>query len=113
MASITKSGFTFDNWYLYDSVNELTTTNPIDTSATVTGDITYKARWAGQDDVAVINSASGPVYYPSLAHAIDAAPTYTETKIRIIKDITNISCTTENTSCDKQNRASITVFPTT
>ena len=100
-----KSGSTFDNWYLYDSANETLATTPIDTTATVTGDITYKARWAGQDDVAVINTASGPVYYPSLAHALNGAPADTETEIRIIKDIPNSTCSKNVTpaSCDSAN----------
>ena len=99
----TKPGSTFDYWYLYDSANEVLTTTLLDTTATVTGNLIYKAKWAGQDDVAVINNANGLVYYPSLAHAIDAAPANTETEIRIIKDISNITCTTATTSCDKQN----------
>lgn len=100
-----KTDYVFDNWYLYDDVNETLTSTLLDTTSTVTSDMTYKARWAGQNDVAVINFANGPVYYPSIAHALNGAPANTATEIRIIKDIPNSTCSKTDTpaTCDSAN----------
>ncbi|MBR7042172.1 MAG: InlB B-repeat-containing protein, partial [Bacilli bacterium] len=38
----TKSDVVFDNWYIYDEVNETLTNTRLDTSATVTSDMIYK-----------------------------------------------------------------------
>ena len=101
----TKTGYLFDSWYIYDEINETLTSTRINTAATVSSDITYKAKWTDEDNVAVINTANGPVYYPSLAHAFSGAPANTETEIRIIKDIPNSTCSKNVTpaSCDSAN----------
>ncbi|MBR3660772.1 MAG: InlB B-repeat-containing protein [Bacilli bacterium] len=78
----TKSGYTFDDWYLYDEVNDLVTTTRLSTSASITSDQVYKPRWAGANDVAAI----GTTYYTTPANAIAAVTDSTPTEIRILKD---------------------------
>ena len=78
----TKSGYTFDDWYLYDG-NDVTTTR-LDTSAAVTDDLVYKPRWAGANDVAAI----GTTYYSTYKSAVDAVDTDdVQVEIRLLKDI--------------------------
>lgn len=78
----TKSGYTFDDWYLYDGNS--VTNNRLDTSAIVSNDLIYKPRWAGEDDVAAI----GTTYYTTYKAAIDDVPTTNvETEVRLLKDV--------------------------
>ncbi len=76
----TKSGYTFDDWYIYDG--SAVTTTRLDTSAVVTSDLIYKPRWAGANDVAAI----GTTYYTTVQLAIDAVTNSTPTEIRLLKD---------------------------
>ena len=55
-------------------------------------------------------AAIGTNYYQTISLAIEAAPTGVETEIRIINDISNITCTTGGThtaSCDTTGRTTI------
>ena len=81
----TKSGYVFDNWYLYDG-NDVTTT-PLDKNAAVTSEITYKPRWASSDKVAAI----GTEYFTTLSAAFNSSsiPSGVATEVRILQDISN------------------------
>ena len=81
----TKSGYVFDNWYLYDG-NDVTTT-PLDKNAAVTSEITYKPRWASSDKVAAI----GTEYFTTLSAAFNSnsIPSGVATEVRILQDISN------------------------
>ena len=78
----TKSGYTFDDWYLYDETNDVVTTTRLNTSEVVTSNLVYKPRWAGANDVAAI----GTTYYTTPAAAIAAVTDSTPTEIRLLKD---------------------------
>ena len=84
----TKTDYVFDRWYLYDEANETLTSTPLDTSAIVTSNITYKAKWVSNTYYAAIGSDK---YYTSLKNAISAVTTSDETEIRIIQDIPSTS----------------------
>ena len=78
----TKSGYTFDDWYVYDEANDVVTTTRLNTSEVVTSTLVYKPRWAGANDVAAI----GTTYYTTPAAAIAAVTDSTPTEIRLLKD---------------------------
>ena len=101
----TKLGATFDDWYIYDG-NNITSTR-LDTSASVTSDVVYKPRWAGANDVAAV----GTNYYETIAIAIETAPPGIETEIRIIKDISNITCTNGDNNYDSCSIDGRTTIP--
>ena len=86
----TKVNYVFDRWYLYDEANETLTTTPLDTTAILTSDITYKAKWASTSDYVAI----GTTYYSSIKEALaylNNNSINTETEIRILQDISNTS----------------------
>ena len=77
----TKSGYIFDDWYIFDGTD--VTTTRLDTSVAVTSDLIYKPRWAGANDVA----ANGTTYYTTYKAALDAVPlTGVQTEIRLLQD---------------------------
>ena len=95
-ANPTKSGYTFDYWYLYDEVNKSLTTTILDPSDAVTSDAVYKARWAGANDVAAI----GTNYFTTIQLAIDSVATSGTAEIRILKDVSPSGRTTVSNSKD-------------
>ena len=50
----TKTDYVFDRWYLYDEANSTLTSTPLDTSAIVTSDTIYKAKWVSNTYVAAV-----------------------------------------------------------
>ena len=104
-ADPTKTNYMFDGWYLYDLTNDTLTSTPLNVDEIITSDKTYKASWPGTD----MHAAIGISYYPTLAEAISAAPISTETTIRIIQDIINITCnkTDAPTGCDPQTNSGV------
>ena len=95
-ANPTKSGYTFDYWYLYDEVNESLTTTMLNPSDAVTSDAVYKASWAGANDVAAI----GTSYFETIQLAIDSVATSGTAEIRILKDVSPSGRTTVSNSKD-------------
>ena len=86
----TKSGYVFDDWYLYDEGNATLTDTRLDTTATVSSDIIYKAKWVSTTYYAVTYTANGPVYSTTLQNAFNAAPTTgVATEVKLLQDITN------------------------
>ena len=98
----TKPDYTFDDWYLMDGNDFASPYEPLDTTKAITHDVTYKASWAGANDVAAI----GRVYYESLALAFEEAPDNVETEVRVLQDISNITCIANDTpdGCEKDGR---------
>ena len=92
-ADPTKTGYVFDRWYLYDEANETLTTTPLDTTATVTGDITYKAKWVSNTYVAAVYVAGADAsYYTTLQAAFNAVPTSgVATEVKLLQNIVNPS----------------------
>ena len=87
----TKTDMIFDDWYLYDETNEILTTTRLDTSATVSSNITYKAKWVSNIYKAVVYGATTS-YHETLQDAFDAVPTTgTETEVKLLQDIVNPS----------------------
>ena len=87
----TKTDYVFEDWYLYDDVNETLTNTRLDTTATVTSDITYKAKWVSNTYVAVTYGATTS-YHTTLQSAFNAAPTSgVETEVKLLQDIINPS----------------------
>lgn len=84
----TKTDLLFDDWYLYDEANNALTTTRLDTMATVTSDITYKAKWVSTTYVAAIGANN---YYTTLSSAISAVSSSSSAEIRILQDIVNPS----------------------
>ena len=80
----TREEYVFDRWYLCDGTTM--TTIPINTNKVITQNETYRARWVNSNIVAAI----GTSYYSTLSSAINAAPSGSDTEIRIIQDITDI-----------------------
>ena len=87
----TKTDYVFDNWYLYDEVNETLTNTRLDTTATVTSDVIYKANWVSDTyKVAVYGSTTS--YHETLQAAFTAVPTSgVATEVKILQDIVNPS----------------------
>ena len=86
----TKSGYVFDDWYLYDENNSTLTTTRLDTTAAVNNDIIYKAKWVANTYYAVTYTANGPVYNTTLQAAFNAAPTSgVATEVKLLQNITN------------------------
>ena len=86
----TKTNYVFDRWYLYDEANGTLTSTPLDTSATVTGNITYKAKWVSDTYVAAVYASGGTTYHTTLQAAFNAAPTSgVATEVKILQNITN------------------------
>lgn len=85
----TKSDVVFDNWYLYDETNETLTSTRLDTTATVTSDMIYKAKWvANTNYVAVYGSTT--TYHATLQAAFTAVPTSgVATEVKLLQDIVN------------------------
>lgn len=85
----TKTDYVFDNWYLYDETNQALTNTRLDTTATVTGDITYKAKWVSSTYVAAVYGATTS-YHTTLQAAFTAVPTSgVATEVKLLQDIVN------------------------
>ncbi len=89
----TKTNYVFDRWYLYDEANETLTSTPLDTSATVTGDMIYKAKWVSNTYVAAVYVAGQDAsYYTTLQAAFNAVPTSgVATEVKLLQNIVNPS----------------------
>ena len=86
----TKTDYVFDRWYLYDEVNETLTTTPLDTTAVVTGDITYKAKWVSNTNYVAVYGAGGTTYHTTLQSAFNAVPTTgVATEVKLLQNIVN------------------------
>ena len=101
----TKTNYIFDNWYLYNTTNDEFTDTVVDINKTINSDETYKASWAENTKVAAI----GRTYYESLALAFEAAPITTETTVKVLQDIPNITCLKDETpnACSKDGRTTV------
>ena len=87
----TKSGYVFDNWYLYDEVNETLTTTRLDTTASITSDMVYKAKWVADTYYVAVYGAT-TTYHTTLQAAFNAVPTSgVATEVKILQDIVNPS----------------------
>ena len=86
----TKTDYVFDRWYLYDETNQTLTTTPLDTEATVTGNIIYKAKWVDNTIVAAVYGSGAPTYHTTLQAAFNAVPTSgVATEVKLLQDIVN------------------------
>ena len=103
----TKTNYNFDDWYLYDTTNNTLTTTVIDPNEVITGDRTYKARWAASNRVCKIIDNGTVNYYTTLQYAINAAP-QTKTTITMIADVNNVT-TTYTTSSDNNKTKNLVI----
>ena len=86
--NVTNGNYVFDNWYLVE--NDVMTTTEIDPSEVITGDRTYKAKWAPSGTVCKINETGN--YYTTVQLAINAAP-QTKTTIKMIANVSDLKST--------------------
>ena len=99
----TKTNNNFDDWYLYDTTNNTLTATVIDPNEVITGDRTYKARWAASNRVCRIIDNGTVNYYTTLQYAINAAP-QTKTTITMIADVNNVTTTYTTSSNDNKTK---------
>ena len=94
----TKTDYVFDNWYLYDEINETLTTTRLDINTTVSSDLIYKAKWVSNNyKVAVYGTTT--TYHETLQSAFTAVPTNgNATEVKILQDISNPSGQTKVSS---------------
>ena len=92
----TKTGYVFDDWYLYDTVNDVITSNTIVPGDIIAEDRTYKAVWAPSGTVCKVNGS----YYNSPQDCADAISTNSPTTIYMLDDYSSAITTNQGSVVD-------------
>ena len=91
----SKTNSVFDDWFLYDTVNDTMTSNIIDSNEVITEDRVFKAKWAPSGTVCKIYGTEN--YYQTIQDAVNAAP-QTQTTITMLADINDLQTTISTSS---------------